>query len=74
MAKTMKNQMSAKLENALEADLKAKLSSGEDKSSTYANLSEEELFTFAEYNEEEAEKTGVSIDAGHTIMDFFINF
>lgn len=24
--------------------------------------------------EEEAEKTGVSIDAGHTIMDFFINF
>ncbi len=60
MAKTMKNQMSAKLENALEADLKAKLSSEEDKSSTYANLSEEELFTFAEYNEEEAEKTGYS--------------
>lgn len=60
MAKTIKNQIAGKLEDAIAEDLKAKLSSENDKSKEYANLSEEELFTFAEYNAEEAERTGYS--------------
>lgn len=60
MAKTLKNQVAGKLEDALTEDLKAKMSSENDKSKEYANLSEDELFTFAEYNSEEAERTGYS--------------
>lgn len=54
MAKSIKNQMAGKLEDALTEDLKKKTAS------PYENLSEEELFTFAEYNSEEAERTGYS--------------
>ena len=43
MAKTIKNQIAGKLEDAIAEDLKAKLSSENDKSKEYANLSEEEL-------------------------------
>ena len=60
MAKTIKNQIAGKLEDALTEDLKEKLSSDSDKSKAYADLSEEELFTFAEYSAEEAERTGYS--------------
>ena len=60
MAKSIKNQIAGKLEDALAEDLKEKLSSESDKSKAYANLSEEELFTFAEYSAEEAERTGYS--------------
>ena len=49
MAKTLKNQVAGKLEEALTEDLKAKVSSESDKSREYSNLSEEELFSFAEY-------------------------
>ncbi len=54
MAKTIKNQMAGKLEDALTEDLKNKTAA------PYENLSEDELFTFAEYNSEEAERTGYS--------------
>ena len=60
MAKTLKNQVAGKLEEALTEDLKAKVSSESDKSREYSNLSEEELFSFAEYSSEEAERTGYS--------------
>ena len=60
MAKTFRNQMAGKLEDALTEELKAKMSSENDKSKEYANLSEEELFTQAEYSSEEAERTGYS--------------
>ena len=60
MAKSIKNQIAGKLEDALAEDLKEKLSSDNDKSKSYASLSEEELFTFAEYSAEEAERTGYS--------------
>lgn len=60
MAKTLKNQMAGKLEDALTEELKAKMSSESDKSRAYEDLSEDELFTFAEYSSEEAERTGYS--------------
>ena len=42
MAKTIKNQLAGKLEDALSAELKNQTAS------PYENLSEEELFTLAE--------------------------
>ncbi len=60
MAKTIKNQMAGKLEGALTEDLKAKMFSENARSRKYADLSEEELFTLAEYSDEEAERTGYS--------------
>ena len=41
MAKTFRNQMAGKLEDALTEELKAKMSSENDKSKEYSNLSEE---------------------------------
>ena len=54
MANSVKNHLAGKLEDALTEDLKRKASS------KYEGLSDEELFTFAEYNSEEAERTGYS--------------
>lgn len=54
MSNSIKNQMAGKLEDALTEDLLQKTAS------PYECLSEEELFTFAEYNSEEAERTGYS--------------
>lgn len=54
MANSIKNHMAGKLEDALTEDLKNKTAS------PYEHLSEDALFTFAEYNSEEAERTGYS--------------
>lgn len=54
MANSVKNHLAGRLEDALTEDLKDKTAS------PYENLSEEELFTFAEYNSEAAERTGYS--------------
>ncbi len=54
MASSIKNHLAGKLEDALTEDLKRKVSSD------YEGLSEEELFTFAEYDSEEAKRTGYS--------------
>lgn len=54
MANSIKNHLAGRLEDALTEDLKDKTAS------PYDGLSEEELFTFAEYNSEAAERTGYS--------------
>lgn len=54
MANSIKNHMAGKLEDALTEDLKNKAAS------PYEHVSEDALFTFAEYNSEEAERTGYS--------------
>lgn len=54
MANSIKNHMAGKLEDALTEELKNKTAS------PYEHLSEDALFTFAEYNSEEAERTGYS--------------
>ena len=57
MANSIKNHLAGKLEDACADDLKAKLSS-ENENTTEIN--EDELFTFAEYSSEKAERTGFS--------------
>ncbi len=54
MANSIKNHLAGRLEDALTEELKSKVSSD------YEGLSEEELFTFTEYDKEEAERTGYS--------------
>lgn len=54
MANSIKNHMVGKLEDALTEDLKNKTAF------PYEHVSEDALFTFAEYNSEEAERTGYS--------------
>lgn len=54
MANSIKNHLAGKLEDALTEEVKIKASSA------YEGLSEDELFTFAEYDREEAERTGYS--------------
>ena len=54
MANSIKNHLAGKLEDNLTEALK------NETASPYENLSEEELFTFAEYDSKEAERTGYS--------------
>ncbi len=65
---TLKDKLSEKLENAAEEKIRKEV----DKASGY---SEEDLFSFAEYDEEEAEKTGYSNYSywGSTVRMFFKN-
>lgn len=62
---SMKDKLSRNLEEAAEAEIKDKI----------AGISDEELFSFAEYNEQEAERAGYSNYSywGSTIRMFFKN-
>lgn len=65
---TLKDKLSEKLENAAEEKIRKEV----DKAAGY---SDEDLFSFAEYDEEEAEKTGYSNYSywGSTVRMFFKN-
>lgn len=65
---SLKDKLSKNLEEAAEAEIRAE-------ADRIAGISDEELFSFAEYDEEEAEKTGYSNYSywGSTVRMFFRN-